>query len=283
MRLGILDIAGRIEETIELARLADAAGYTRYWIAEHQPQPTPLLVAAIVAGQTERIRVGSAGLLRHYHPPLRTAHDVHFLARVYPGRMDAGFCGGITPHGELVEEDRDGRDLAEVIARYPARAERFVHHLRNTPGAPGHAPERAWIGASDDAFAIWSLGGSPRAAEQAAALGLGYGFPLMFARSVDDPRPMQRYRERFAPHRDLAAPAGVVAVCGVCAETDAAAEAIAARWTNPHYRAFVVGGPARCRDAFAALADRYGVDEIVFTDLCGSIDERQRCYELLAP
>jgi alkanesulfonate monooxygenase SsuD/methylene tetrahydromethanopterin reductase-like flavin-dependent oxidoreductase (luciferase family) len=273
VRLGVLDVHGDIEQTVELAPLADRLGYTRYWIAEHPPQPSPLLVAGIVAGLTERIRVGTAGVLLHYYPPLRTAHDFQFLDRVFGGRIDAGFCPGIA-RSELAEPDRDGRDLSALIAAYDERAARLVRHLRNAPGAPDHDPTTAWSGRASSPIEIWSLGGA-RSGELAAALDLRFGYALLFRTSVDDPSAALRYRER-CPH-----PYAVLAVAGVCAETDAAAEAIARAAPSPSFEARIVGSPARCRAALADLAARYAADEVVFADLCPPAD-RARCYELLA-
>lgn len=280
MKLGILDIGG-IEGALELAPLAERLGYARYWIAEHQPQPSPISLAAIIAGQTERIRVGTAGVLLHYYPPIRTAHEFHLLERAYTGRIDAGFCGGITPNRELVEGDRDGRDLGAVIDAYPERVRRFVRQLRNTRADPAFDPALAWPGVGDEPPQIWSLGGGGRSSELAAELGLGLGYALMFAASHDEPGVARRYRERFVPHRDRAAPAVAVAVAGVCAETDEAARRLAGAWTNPAFRPRVVGGPATCAAALAALGERYGADELVFLALCGR-DDQARGFELLA-
>jgi luciferase family oxidoreductase group 1 len=281
MELGILDI-GAIEDAIELAPLAERLGYARYWIAEHQPQPSPILLASLVASQTEHIRVGTAGVLLHYYPPIRTAHDFHLLERAYEGRIDAGFCGGIVVSRALVEGDLDGRDLGAVMAAYPERARRFVQQLRNTRGNPAFDPSLAWPGVGDQPPEIWSLGGGGRSSELAAELGLGLGYALMFTQSRDEPEVVQRYRERFVPHPDRAAPAVIVAVAGVCAETDAAARRIADALTNKFLMPRVVGGPRTCADALFALRERYGADELVFLDVCSAREDRVRGYELLA-
>jgi luciferase family oxidoreductase group 1 len=281
MKLGILDIGG-IEEAIVLAPMAERLGYARYWIAEHQPQPSPVLLAAIIAGQTERIRVGTAGVLLHYHPPLRTAHDFHLLERAYTGRIDAGFCGGLTVNAALTEGDRDGRDYRALIEAYPERVRRFVGQLRNTRANPAFEPSMAWLEVGDEPPEIWSLGSGGRSSELAAELGLGFGYALMFATSRDDPEVARCYREGFVSHRDRAAPAVIVAVAGVCAETGEAARRLADSWPNPWFQPRIVGDPATSAAALAALAERYGADELVFLALCARLDDRVRCYELLA-
>jgi luciferase family oxidoreductase group 1 len=275
MRLGLLDIADRIDQTLELAQLAERLGYTRYWIAEHQPQPSPVLQAALVLGQTETIRVGTGGVLMHYHPPLRTAHDFRFLERVFPGRVDAGFCGGSTADGEILEADRDGRDYGAVQAMYARRCACFATYLRDPPDAA-----RAWRHGL--APRGWSLGGGWRSAEIAAVNGLGLGYSLLYGASADDPSIIQRYRTEFVAHADMSAPQAIVAVCGVCAPTDAEAEELAAPLAGKFFHPRIVGSPARCAEQLAELGQRYAVDEIVFADLLSDGEARVRCHELLA-
>jgi luciferase family oxidoreductase group 1 len=279
MKLGVLDIGSPIEDTIELAPLAERLGYARYWIAEHQPQPSPISIAFLVANQTERIRVGTAGVLLHYYPPLRTAHEFHLLERAHTGRIDAGFCGGITPLPVLVEPDRDGRDYPAIMKSYPDRTRLFVRHLRNTRADPSFDPTTAWGGVGDEPPQLWSLGGSVRSASLAAELGLSFGYALMFTNSKDEPEAARAYRDKFVPSRELARPNIAVAVAGVCDETDAAANAAAAKLTNPWFAARVVGSPATCARQLDDYRTRYGADDVIFAELTGN---QARSLELLA-
>lgn len=281
MKLGLLGISTPIEDMIELAPLADGLGYTRYWIAEHQPQPSPILLAALIAGQTERIRVGTAGILFHYYPPLRTAHEFHLLERAFPGRIDAGFCGGSTlPH--LDAPDLDGRDLRALIKTYPERVERLVHHLRNTRANPDFDSATAWAGVGDEPPELWSLGGGARSADLAARLGCAFGYALMFVKSRDDPEVAQRYRDGFAASRDRPQPTVAIAVAGVCAETDAAARSVADALTNQYFAARVVGSAATCAAALDDFRSRYAADEVIFAELSDQPGAQARSIELLA-
>ncbi len=267
MKLGVLDLAGSIAETLALAPRVEELGYTRYWIAEHQPQPSPILTAAIVAGQTSRIRVGTAGVLLHYYPPLRTAHDFRFLERVFPGRIDAGFCPGVSPL-PLIAPDLDGRDLRELAATYPERAAKLVEFLR------AGDPATAWGDGPLEPPAMWSLGGG-RSGELAARLGIGFGYSYLHKTSSDDPDVVRRYRDQFSPSAELAKPACALAVCVVCTpSTEVAADGF--------FVPRVIGTASECATALAALADRYGVDEVVIADRHLGLAARVRCYELIA-
>jgi alkanesulfonate monooxygenase SsuD/methylene tetrahydromethanopterin reductase-like flavin-dependent oxidoreductase (luciferase family) len=92
---------------------------------------------------------------------------------------------------------------------------------------------------------------------------------------VDDPTHAERYRARCG------VPRLVVAVAGICAETDAAAAAMARELHGSYFAPRVVGSPEHCAAGLGELRERYQADEIVFADLCPR-GSRARCYELLA-
>jgi len=280
MKLGILDVAGLLEETIELAPIAEQLGFSRYWIAEHQPQPTPILTVALVAGLTERIRVGTAGILFNYYPPRRTAHDFQFLERAFAGRIDAGVCGG-RALGALLD-DLEGRDPQAVIAAYPERVATWVAALRNTPASPDYQPKLAWAGAMEQPPEIWSLGSGPRSVDLAARLGLCFGYDYLYVSSKDAPDMLQRYRAAFVPHWNQPAPSSVVAVAGMCADTTEQAKAYAAGYTNMFFLPRVVGDADTCARELRAIHARFGADEVIFADLVPGLDARRRQLELLA-
>lgn len=103
-RLSILDkspvgeaetAAIALARTLHLAQLAEEWGYHRFWIAEHHntPQlasPSPELVIAWILGQTQRIRVGSGGVMLQHYSPYKVAENFNLLASLAPGRIDLG-------------------------------------------------------------------------------------------------------------------------------------------------------------------------------------------------
>ena len=81
--------------TRSLARVADRHGYRRYWLAEHHNMPAvaatnPPVLIAMVAAATERIRVGSGGVMLPNHAPLVVAEQFALLEAAHPGRIDLG-------------------------------------------------------------------------------------------------------------------------------------------------------------------------------------------------
>jgi luciferase family oxidoreductase group 1 len=102
--LSILDLAfvrpgetahDSFQGCVAVAQLAERLGYTRVWYAEHHNIPsiassaTSVLIAHIAAN-TERIRVGSGGIMLPNHAPLLIAEQFGTLESLHPGRIDLG-------------------------------------------------------------------------------------------------------------------------------------------------------------------------------------------------
>lgn len=290
--LGALDL-GPPEDSLRLARELEAAGYHRHWIAEHQPQPQPLLLVAMVAARTRSIRVGTAGLLFHFYPPSRTAFDFRLLADSFPGRIDAGVCRGRVG-GDLEVDQLDGRDRSTHLPRYAERVGTLVHHLRDgaptvgartTSAAPeGGASARRSESTDEDTHdpQIWSLGSSAGSARLAARHGLRFGYSLFHRDSVDDPSVPDQYRSTFRAEAPGTRPYLAISVAGVCAATDREARAVAAGHSNPFVHPTVVGSGATCRTRLTEIARRYRADEVVFTPLCLSYEHRVASFRTLA-
>ena len=84
-----------LERAGALARLADELGYVRLWYAEHHNMPgigstAPEVLTARAASITERIRVGSGGVMLPNHAPLVVAERWATLEGLFPGRIDLG-------------------------------------------------------------------------------------------------------------------------------------------------------------------------------------------------
>ena len=217
--------AQAIALAVRTAQHVEALGFTRYWLAEHHNMPglacsaTAVLVGHIAAA-TQRIRVGSGGVMLPNHAPLTVAEAFGTLAELYPGRIDLGLgrAPGTDPHtmralrrDRVETEDDFPRDVAELQRLLgPAQpGQRVVAY----PGAGTHVP-------------IWLLGSSLFSAQLAAHMGLPFAFASHFA-----PRYLHQaldlYRSTFRPSASLARPHAIVAVPVVAAPTDAEAEFLA--------------------------------------------------------
>ena len=143
--LSVMDLvpvpAGRsraqaLGDMVALARTADAAGYTRYWLGEHHGSTTYLASATtVLMGQvlaaTERIGVASGGIMLPNHAPLVVAEQVGTLALLYPGRVALGL--GRAPGTDAV--------TARALRRRSADPRRFADEVREILGYLGPGPD----------------------------------------------------------------------------------------------------------------------------------------------
>ena len=83
-----------LKNSIELARLVDGLGYTRFWMSEHHAMDTlactaPEVMLARIGAETERIRIGAGGIMLPHYTPLKVAECFRTLHALYPGRVDS--------------------------------------------------------------------------------------------------------------------------------------------------------------------------------------------------
>ena len=166
MRLSVLDqspisegMTGSeaLHNTIDLAQLTDALGYHRYWVAEHHggpmlAGPSPEALIGPIASATERIRVGSGGVMLPHYSPFKVAETFSVLAGLYPGRIDLGLgrAAGTDPMTtHALQRDRSKalpddfpEQLAELLAYFEGTvpiSSPLARLAKILPGAPGDA------------------------------------------------------------------------------------------------------------------------------------------------
>jgi luciferase family oxidoreductase group 1 len=220
-----------IVRTVELARQVEKWGYTRYWLAEHHSiaglacSATAVLIGH-VAEATERIRVGSGGVMLPNHAPLVVAEQFGTLEAMYPDRIDLGL--GRAPGGDGYTMRALRRDLGQTGDDFPELLEELRTYLG--PVRPGQVV-RAFPG-QDSQVPITLLGSSVYSAQLAARLGLAFAFAAHFA-----PEYLlvaaELYRDQFQPSEELSEPYLMVGVQVIAAETDAAARRL---FTTPQLR-----------------------------------------------
>ncbi len=309
-----------LRNTIRLAQLAERLGYTRYWLAEHHNSPmlassTPEVMIGHVAQATERIRVGSGGVMLPNHSPLKVAETFRILEALHPGRIDLGIgrAPGTDPKTALAlrraREALGADDLPEQLTELLA----FAGEGEGFP--PGHP--FCSVRATPDDIAlppIWLLGSSDYSAQAAAAFGLGFAFAHHINPGFAAPA-IHLYRETFVPSERLKEPQVILTTSVVCAETDEQAEelstSMALAWVRMrtgrsgplpspaeaqayHYNEMeqaivreyrgrqMVGRPAVVREKLLDLIKTTGADELMLSAIVYGYENRARAYELLA-
>jgi luciferase family oxidoreductase group 1 len=302
-----------LRNSIDLARLAEALGFRRFWMAEHHNMPgiasaATAVALAHVAVATNTIRIGAGGIMLPNHAPLMVAEQFGTLAALHPGRVDLGL--GRAPGSDQVAARAMRRNLAADVNQFPADVVELMHYFE--PVQRGQ-PLQAVPGAGE-AVEIWILGSSTFGAQLAAHLGLPYAFASHFA--PDEMREaVAIYRERFRPSERLEKPHVMLGVNIFAAETDAAARRLFTSLQqgflnsrrgrpgklpppvddfdsalDPYGRAMladalacsVVGGPETVREGLRGFIAATGADELMVTAQIFDHVARKRSFEILA-
>lgn len=241
--------AQAVAASVALAQTADRLGYTRFWVAEHHNMPavastTPSTLIAHLATATERIRLGSGGVMLPNHAPLAVAEQFALLEAMHPGRIDLGLgrAPGSDPVTAYMLRGRRGPADADPAADFPNDVE-TVAALLGSDRSPQSAPfgdEQPGVGLnirgrsyelratprSTSAPEVWLLGSSDYSAALAAQLGLAFVYANHFGAPGID-RALDLYRSGFQPSEALAAPKTLLTVNASVAE-DAEAARLAA-------------------------------------------------------
>ncbi len=222
--------AQALRNSLDLAQLADRLGYTRYWVAEHHNLPAiassaPEIMIGQIAAVTERIRVGSGGVMLPNHAPLMVAERFKVLEALFPGRIDLGLgrAPGTDPATSYMLRRRQG------IGEEDDFLDRFNElMLLESRGFPAGHPFHKVRAMPDDVPLppIFLLGSSDYSAQLAGQIGAAFAFAHHFA-NFDAGEAMRLYRDNFRPSSAHAAPYAILATHVVCAETDAEAERLA--------------------------------------------------------
>jgi len=304
-------IADTLHAMLDYAQRADELGYHRFWLAEHHNMPgiassaTAVLVGQ-VAARTEKIRVGSGGVMLPNHPPLVVAEQFGTLDALYPGRIDLGL--GRAPGSDPM--------TSRALHRNEMRAEHFpqeVAELQQLLGPDSGRRVNAYPG-MDSNVDIWLLGSSLFSAQLAAQRGLPYAFAGHFAPALAS-EALELYHHQFQPSATLSEPYSILCLPVVVGETDEEAAylntsaqqrvmklilgqplylpapvgnmddiwdpAIKAR-VDAFLGLSVSGSPATVRSKLEAVQKRFPVNEFMFTNDIYDRSKRIRALELLA-
>ncbi|WP_037471469.1 LLM class flavin-dependent oxidoreductase [Sinorhizobium fredii] len=261
-----------LDEALQFARRAEAAGYSRYWVAEHHNMPgigsaaTTIIMSHLATG-TSSIRIGSGGIMLPNHAPLIVAEQFATLETLYPGRIDLGV-------GRAPGSDRE--TVLAIRGQHPAPREFSddVTAVMNYLEDNRRQPARGIPGIHDTP--VWILGSGLYGAKLAAELGLPFAFASHFA-----PRYLMQaitaYREHFRPSPQLAAPYVMVGVCVFAAESRQEAEYVASshrQWVaNLHAgRPGLLPKPVEGYMEQLSASQRIGLDQELACSVTGTRD-----------
>jgi luciferase family oxidoreductase group 1 len=307
--------AQAVAASLSLATEADRLGYRRYWFAEHHNMPavastTPPVLAAAAAARTQRIRLGSGGVMLPNHSPLVVAEQFAALEALAPGRIDLGLGRAPGSDPVITQLLRQSGTTSDV--------DRFPDHVRDILSlvSPEGASVRFTSGGTYEVHAtpaattmpeVWLLGSSDYSARLAAATGLPYVFANHFS-GEGLQHALGLYRSAFQPSQAHPEPRTFLTANVVVAPTQDEAEAralpnlrmtarlrtnrplvaietveesiagaadfagLAETFMASARASWFVGTPAGVADELREFAARHGVDEVMVSPVAGSYE-----------
>ena len=328
MKLSVLDQStaarGRgedaaIRETLSLARRCDALGYHRFWVSEHHNSGSivgtaPEVLMAAIAATTQRIRVGSAGVMLPHYSALKVAEQFRVLEAIAPGRIDLGV--GRAPGSDRLTAFALNPEGVQAAERFPQQIVELSAWLAASPLPEGH-PFGAIVAhpRGPTLPQLWILGSSDYGAQLAAHFGLPYAYAYFFSEGRGVEQALELYRRNYRPSARHPTPQATVCIWALAADTEAEArrllrtrehwrvgfeqgireplidpddaarqpytEAEQARIETLRQRAFA-GTAAQVAERLSAEARRLDLDELVIVTWTFDPAARLRSYELLA-
>ena len=218
--------ADALRESVKLAQAAEAAGYARYWVAEHHNASSwagtsPELLIGQIAAATATIRVGSGGVMLSHYSALKVAEQFRVLDAFYPGRIDLGI--GRAPGSDQVTAAAlaHPRPRASIDTYAPQVVDLLGFLEGRFEGDHPFSGVRAFAGPVPETVPeVCLLGSSDYSARLAGLLGLPFAFADFFGNAPHGPIVADLYRREFKPSPFLDEPRVSVAAQVICAPTE---------------------------------------------------------------
>jgi luciferase family oxidoreductase group 1 len=328
-RLSVLDqspiaagttAAQALLNTLDLARLCDALGFHRYWLAEHHATPAlagaaPEALIGSLAQITKRIRIGSGGIMLPHYSPFKIAETFKLLAALAPNRIDLGLGRAPGSDQRTALAMRQDRQRGYGAEDFPQALNELLAYLDDREGEDAglpadhvFAPLRATLPSGGGAVPVWLLGSSPDSAVLAGRLGLPYAIADFI--NPDGVELAALYRDTFRPSRHTDAPVVMTTVWAIAADTAQEASRLSApasmmfahlvrgvlipvpsvdeavHWlagaTASRRRRVILGTPADVRAELDTIAAAYQADELMLVNIMPDHAARRYSYELVA-
>ncbi|MGB0467098.1 MAG: LLM class flavin-dependent oxidoreductase [Pontibacterium sp.] len=305
-----------------LAQSCDEWGYHRYWLAEHHNSnsfagPCPEVLISHIASITQKIRVGSGGVMLANHNPYKVAEQFRMLETLFPGRIDLGI--GRAPGGDGVASQALAYPSRPTHGeRYGEQTELLTGFLRD--GFPqNHVFNGLKVMPGDEPCPeLWMLGTSGGSAAFAGQMGMKMSLGLFISPDDQTIAIMNEYKAAYQQSGHSGSPHTMITISALCAATREEALYLAAPqaywkvmafrhgirnpWLSPeealdkvkqlsvsdqsYYQNLInsvtLGSPQECADQLQQIAGYWQTDEIGLVTVTHDFKSRQRSFELLA-
>lgn len=311
------DASEALQESIELAKLADEAGYTRYWLSEHHNSITlagaaPEIFIARLGAETKRIRLGSGGIMLPNHSALKVAENFRLLEALYPHRIDLGI--GRAPGTDRITSQLLNPSNNFAPEEYIQQVRDLAAFITETPDSGNLEGKITAIPSVESAPDLWILTSSGESAWLAAHSGTGLSY-AQFINPVGGPEAIRLYKQRFKPSETLSHPQTNVGIFAFCSESEEKVQQFKAlmdyrltsfekgqfnkfynyndikdyQYTEAekqrllyHHNRYIAGTPGEVKEKFIELAKSFDTDEIVVATFADKKEDRLESYRLMA-
>ena len=298
-----------IQETIQLAKLAEELGYERFWVAEHHEVnalsiSAPEVVIPAIASQTKSIHVGSGGIMGLHYAPYKIAEVMQSLEVLFPGRIDIGLGNSIGT--KFVSIALKSHYTKPQFSEWVAELQEIIQTNKAVPFTK-KVPEQFLLGMGGESVHIAAKNG----------LGFVYGIfpyipqePLVLAKELST-----AYRKEFQSVNGTAS-RFILAVFVVMADNEEKAEEMAQaldlwmlgkqdfsefktfptkkdvetrevtlterKTIEDNRQRLIVGGSQAVKAQIDELCQVCNPDELLMIPLVGGFENRKRALELFA-
>lgn len=285
MQYGILDFGtirsnsnaiSTIHETIEMVQLAEENGFSRYWLSEHHEDnlawKNPDLILPLLAGYTENIRIGAAGVLVGLHAPMTTAYHYKLLANLYPSRIDLGLAKGKTELHKILELV-DGGDWKKNMEDFFNRVKKIKSFINDEvhdiilPPKQGESPE------------IWILGTSNSSKEFVIQEQTNFSLSLFHTiNELPSPQIINELKEAYFEKHKKEVVVNIT-LSAFCSQDEKRVLEIQERTNNISVN--FSGKPEDLKPYLEEQANKYKVNEIIILNLGETLEEKQLLMKVL--
>ncbi|PLT29612.1 LLM class flavin-dependent oxidoreductase [Peribacillus deserti] len=306
-----------LANTVKLAQITEQLGYLRFWVAEHHNTngmagTAPEILISHIASKTERIRVGSGGVLLPQYSPFKIAENFKVLEALFPDRLDLGI--GRSPGGGATTRLALTDGVRRSLNEFPRQVKDLQTFLAgNMPEHHTYSDVMAFP-LTETLPEMWLLGITHRGARVAAEHGTAFTYGH-FITPENGKRAMDYYFEHFTPSPLLQKPKANVCIFVVCAPTQEKAEELALSqdmWllavektgdtripsvdeaksmaltkdqlarVRENRKRTIIGTPDKVRDELLLLEEIYGTDEFMIITNVHNFEDKVQSYTLLA-
>ncbi|WP_407270218.1 LLM class flavin-dependent oxidoreductase [Radiobacillus sp. PE A8.2] len=306
-----------LHNTVKLAQIAERLGFHRFWVSEHHLEmlghSSPEVFVAHIAAQTNKIRVGSGGVMLPHYSAYKVAENFRLLEALYPNRIDLGVGrapGGIPLATSALQEHKQlhHNDFTQQITD-------LIHYLTGSKNADHRFSGLKAMPDIETTPELWLLGSSGSSAATAANNGISYAF-AQFISGQHGGTTINGYNKSFQASEMQSKPQAIAAFFVVCAETDEKAEKLAASY-DVHFiqiakgeintglmspeqavkykfsvteleqirenrKKILVGSPDTIKKQLIRLSEQYHTEEIMLASMMYDFHSKVKGFQLLA-